>query len=65
MNIAKNMELLFVCAVLLAGATTLATAAAPAFRSAHAARAVAAEPAKMQIVTIRARRLTAAEKAAL
>ena len=64
MNIAKNMELLFVCAVLLAGATTLATAAAPAFHSTHHASAAVAVPAVVQTVTIRARRLTAAEKAA-
>jgi|EndMetStandDraft_4_1072995.scaffolds.fasta_scaffold1968444_1 hypothetical protein len=64
MNIAKNMEAIFVAAIVIASATTFATAAVPAI---HAAAPVAAkaEAGKMQVVTVTAKRLTAAEKAAL
>ena len=69
MNIAKNMEAIFLAAVTLAGATTLATAAVPAIpatkhtvTTAHAAPAAAG---KVQVVVIAAKRLSAAEKAAL
>lgn len=61
MNIAKNMEVIFVAAIALASVTGFASAAAPAL---HAAR-VAATPfdGKMQVVTIVGKRLGAAEKA--
>ena len=63
MNIAKNMEAIFVAAIVVISATSFATAAVPAI---HAAPAVVkADAAKMQVVTITAKRLTAAEKAAL
>jgi hypothetical protein len=68
MNIAKNMEAIFLAAVTLAGATlaTAAVAATPAPRNivttAHAAPASAA---KVPVVVISAKRLSAAEKAAL
>jgi hypothetical protein len=67
MNIAKNMEAIFVAAIVVASATTFATAAVPAARVAAPATAVVAkaDTAKMQVVTISAKRLTAAEKAAL
>jgi len=67
MNIAKNMEAIFVAVVLVAGVTTFATAAAPATRAATPAAAVAvkADTGAMQVVTVTAKRLTAAEKAAL
>lgn len=65
MNIAKNMELIFIAALALASATSLANAAAPAHRSvAHAAlQADAAAP--MTVVTITGKRLSAAQKAQL
>jgi energy-converting hydrogenase Eha subunit E len=64
MNIAKNMEAIFVSAAVLIGMTSLATAAVPAHHSApvHAAKV---EQAAMQVVTVSAKRLSAAEKAAL
>lgn len=69
MNIAKNMEIIFVAAAVIAGATTFATAAderadiaaAPAAQVYVVAKADAAMPS----VTVSAKRLTAAEKAAL
>lgn len=67
MNIAKNMEIIFVAAAIIAGATSFATAAdAPAImvaadRVAH----VATVNADMPVVTVTAKRLTAVEKAAL
>jgi hypothetical protein len=64
MNIAKNMEAIFVIAVALASVTTFATAAAHD-QSAVAAPVVKAENSKMQVVTISAKRLTAEQKAAL
>ncbi|HEX8404374.1 MAG TPA: hypothetical protein VF670_07145 [Duganella sp.] len=71
MNIAKNMEAIFVAAIVVASATTFATAAVPAARTAKPASApVATVVAKtsigaMQVVTISAKRLSASEKAAL
>ncbi|HAT32018.1 MAG TPA: hypothetical protein DCW29_14530, partial [Janthinobacterium sp.] len=62
MNIAKNMEIIFVAALVLAGATTLASAAAPKF---HAHAAVSPVVGEMQTVVIVGKRLSAAEKAAL
>jgi hypothetical protein len=67
MNIAKNMEAIFVAAIVIASATTFATAAAPNYNAAPAAVAATAkaDTSKMQVVTVTAKRLTAAEKAAL
>lgn len=68
MNIAKNMEAIFVTAAILIGATSLATAAVPAAAKLPGAVAAVATPAaaaQMQVVTISAKRLTAAQKAAL
>jgi hypothetical protein len=75
MNIAKNMEAIFVAAIVVASAASFATAAVPA---AHATAPVAikvsapvakfaakADASAMQVVTISAKRLSAAEKAAL
>jgi hypothetical protein len=68
MNIAKNMEIIFVAASLIAAATSLATAAdtsaAPAAAIAKVAVVTQADV-KMPVVTVTAKRLTAAEKAAL
>ena len=66
MNIAKNMEAIFVSAAVLIGATSLATAAVPAHRAAAPAAAVQlADAGKIQVVTVSAKRLTSAQKAAL
>jgi hypothetical protein len=61
MNIAKNMEAVFVSAIALAAATSFATAAVPA----HQDSGTKAAPfvGKMQVVTIVGKRLTPAEKA--
>ncbi len=61
MNIAKNMEVIFVAALGLISATSFATASVPA-----RAQAVSAAPteATMQVVTVSAKRMTVAEKAA-
>lgn len=68
MNIAKNMEIIFVAATVLAAATSFATAAeeraAPAAPVAKIVK-VAVADVKMPVVTVTAKRLTAAEKAAL
>lgn len=60
MNIAKNMEAIFVAAAVIASATTFATAAVN-----EPVIAVKAEATVMPTVTVTAKRLTAAEKAAL
>lgn len=62
MNIAKNMEAIFVAAIALASVTGFATASRPVAATSAPAVSVQTEP--MQVVTISARRLTAAEKAA-
>jgi len=65
MNIAKNMEVIFVIALALAG-TGMATANAGApQRIAPAAAVQVADDAGMTVVNVTAKRLTAAEKAAL
>jgi hypothetical protein len=63
MNVLKNMEAIFVVAAVLATATTFATASVPAMS--HQATVSASADSKMQVVTIKGKRLTAAEKAAL
>jgi hypothetical protein len=75
MNIAKHMEFIFIAALGLASASTLANAAVPAYRTAqmspltsmpaaaHGVHAVGAAP--MAVVTITGKRLSAAQKAAL
>ncbi|MYM68118.1 hypothetical protein GTP45_14945 [Pseudoduganella sp. FT55W] len=66
MNIAKNMEIIFVAATIIAGATTFATAADDRADFAMPAdKVVAVAKADMPTVTVSAKRLTAAEKAAL
>ena len=65
MNIAKNMEALFLAALGLAFVTSVATAAAPARHAvSHPVVQVSAQS-DIHVVTITAKRLTAAEKAAL
>ena len=69
MNIAKNMEFIFVAAIAVAGLTSIATAAVPKFHAAPAARTamvqVASADASMNTVIVVGKRLSAAEKAAL
>jgi hypothetical protein len=72
MNIAKHMEVIFIGALALISASTLAHAAVPAQRAiavSAVAPAIYAAPvaanAPMAVVTITAKRLSAAQKAAL
>jgi hypothetical protein len=65
MNIAKNMEIIFVAATVIAAATSYATASDVATVVAAPAAKVAVADVKMPVVTVSAKRLTAAEKAAL
>lgn len=66
MNIAKNMEAIFFAVLALACATGIATASSGArSRQPQAVSAAELATAPMQVVTVSARRLTAAEKAAL
>ncbi len=75
MNIAKNMEAIFVAAIVVASAASFATAAVPAARvtapiattvSAPVVKLLAkADTSAMQVVTVSVKRLSAAEKAAL
>lgn len=65
MNIAKNMEFIFLGAVALIGATGFAIAATPVKAPAPAAIVAKAEVQNVPVVTVTAKRLTAAEKAAL
>ena len=66
MNIAKNMEVIFVAAVALIGSASFATAT-PQRALAPAAIVASAAPSAdtMQVVTVSAKRLTLAEKARL
>ncbi len=66
MNVAKNMEALFVAAAVLVSAASFATAAAPKVHAAPAAPMLAAaEQAPMLTVVVVGKRLSAAEKAAM
>lgn len=65
MNVAKNMEFIFLSAVAVIGATGLATAATPLKLSAPAPVVAKEEAKAIPVVTVTAKRLTAAEKAAL
>ena len=65
MNIAKNMEALFLAALGLVFITSVATAAAPAHHAVSHATVQVSAQSDMHVVTITAKRLTAAEKAAL
>ncbi|GGY93225.1 hypothetical protein ACFFTM_17765 [Pseudoduganella plicata] len=69
MNIAKNMEAIFVATLVVIGATSLATASVPKLQRAAAPAPVVTvtvqNDAAMPVVVVSAKRLTAAEKAAL
>jgi hypothetical protein len=64
MNIAKNMEAIFLAAICLVSLTTMAHAAVPARLAAQPAANVASD-ANMMVVTVVHKRLSAAEKAQL
>ncbi|WP_215408798.1 hypothetical protein [Janthinobacterium sp. JC611] len=66
MNVAKNMEIIAVAAAILAGASCYAIApAAPAMQvaSSTATLAAPAHKAAMHVVVVKAKRLSATEKA--
>jgi hypothetical protein len=71
MNIAKNMEAIFVTVLVLAGITSYATAAVPKFHAelrptaVHSVTLAAADASAIPTVVIAAKRLTAEQKAAL
>ena len=61
-NITRNMEAIFLAAALLTGVTSFAQAAIPKIQAAHAMQvAIAGE--KMAVVTVKAKRMTDAQKA--
>jgi len=64
MNALKNMEIIFVVAAALAGAASYATASVPVVEVANTAFAKAPDS-TMAVVVVSAKRLSAAEKAAL
>ncbi len=65
MNIAKNMEAIFVAIVAIAAATGIATASVPKFRAVPAAVVASSDATVMHTVYVSARRLSTEEKAAL
>ena len=65
MNIAKNMEAIFLAAVALASVASIATASTPTPRIDAPAFTQAVNDSNMIVVTVTGKRLTAAEKAAL
>ena len=65
MNIAKNMEIIFVAAVALVSMTGLANAAGQSKRLAPAEVVKVGAAPEMTVITVTAKRLTAAEKAQL
>lgn len=65
MNIAKNMEAIFLTAVALASVTTFAKASTPVQRTDAPALTQVTADTNMTVVTITGKRLSAAEKAAL
>lgn len=65
MNIAKNMEAIFVAIIAIAAATSIATASVPAFRAAPASVVASSDASVTHTVYVSAKRLSAAEKAVL
>lgn len=65
MNIAKNMEVIFIAALALVSVTSLANAAVPAHRTVAPVAVQAQSIAPMTVVTITGKRLSAAQKAQL
>ena len=65
MNIAKNMEAIFVAIIAIAAATSIATASVPTFRAAPASVVASSDATVTHTVYVSAKRLSAAEKAVL
>lgn len=65
MNIAKNMELIFVAAIAIASMTGLANAAAQPERMGPPEVVKVGEAPTMTVITVTGKRLSAAEKAQL
>ncbi|QGZ40643.1 hypothetical protein IP92_03528 [Pseudoduganella flava] len=65
MNIAKHMETIFVAALVLIGATSMATAAVTKLQHRDSGAIVATADGQVAVVKVTAKRLSAAEKAAL
>ncbi len=65
MNIAKNMEVIFITVLAMASVTTLANAAMPAHRATTPVIQQVDASAPIAVVTITGKRLTAAQKAQL
>ena len=67
MNVLKNMEAIFLAAVALAGVTSYASAAIPAIHGHQGARVTLQRTSvggqQMEVITVTAKRLSAAEKA--
>ncbi|MES2902045.1 MAG: hypothetical protein V4723_20125 [Pseudomonadota bacterium] len=61
----KNFEAVFLAAIVMTTFTAFATAEVPVTRTAKPAISAQAAQDNMQVVVIKAKRLTAAEKAAL
>jgi hypothetical protein len=65
MNIAKNMEIIFIAAIALVSMTGLANAAAQAQKLAPPEVVKVGEVPSMTVITVTGKRLSAAEKAQL
>lgn len=65
MNIAKNMEIIFVAAIALVSMTGIATAAVDARQPAPVEVVKVGAAPEMMVITVTGKRLSAAEKAAL
>ena len=65
MNIRKNAEAVFIAATVLCTFAAYATAEVPQLRATKQIQLAAAADANMQVVVIKGKRLTAAEKAQL
>ena len=65
MNIAKNMEAIFVAIIAIGAASSMATASVSPVRAAPATVVASADAITMHTVYVSAKRLSAEEKAAL
>ena len=63
MNVLKNFEAVFLGALVMTNLAAYATAEVPAVQAPLQAHSVAVADAGMQVVVVKAKRLTAAEKA--
>lgn len=65
MNIAKNMEAIFVAALAFAGSASFVADAIPAAQAHNQVQVASAVPAGVPVVVVSAKRLTPAEKLAM